>query len=210
MELPEQPDKRLQLLQNMNLAEGEKLNLAGLLFFGKNPQKFKPSFVIKAILYDGKTISDTYVDSEDFKGTLIKIYKGALNFAMRGVRKIQKEESVNSPGVPEIPRIVFEEIFVNALIHRDYCINAPIKLFVFSNRFEIISPGSLPNHLTVNKICAGNSVHRNPILASYAAKGLLPYKGLGTGIRRAIHDWPDITFIDDRDGCTFYAIIGYY
>lgn len=43
-------------------------------------------------------------------------------------------------------------------------------LFVFENRVEIINPGHLPNHLTIEKIRAGNSVQRNPVLASFAAK----------------------------------------
>ncbi|MGB5101243.1 MAG: hypothetical protein WBN94_11680, partial [Methanothrix sp.] len=48
---------------------------------------------------------------------------------------------------------------------------------------------------------------RNPILVSYAAKGLLPYKGLGSGIKRALEDWPDISFTDDREGCMFIASV---
>ena len=39
------------------------------------------------------------------------------------------------------------------------------------------------------------------------AKRLLPYRGLGSGIRRALEDWPDIEFVDDREGCLFIAII---
>jgi ATP-dependent DNA helicase RecG len=42
---------------------------------------------------------------------------------------------------------------------------------------------------------------------SYAAKGLLPYKGLGSGIKRALEDWPDISFTDDREGCMFIASV---
>lgn len=72
---------------------------------------------------------------------------------------------------------------------------------------EIISPGNLPNHLTIEKICAGNSIQRNPILASFAAKGLLPYRGLGTGVRRALQDWPQFQFIDDRDGYLFTSLV---
>jgi len=33
---------------------------------------------------------------------------------------------------------------------------------------------------------------RNPILVSYVAKGLLPYCGFGSRIKRALEDWPDI------------------
>ena len=94
-------------------------------------------------------------------------------------------------------------VLVNAIVHRDYLINAPIRIFIFDNRIEIISPGHLPDNLTVEKIRAGNSNIRNPILVSYVAKGLLPYHGLGSGIKRAIDQWKKIDFTDDRDGCLF-------
>src|SRR5690625_3292695 len=60
---------------------------------------------------------------------------------------------------------------------------APVRIFAFQNRVEIISPGHLPNKLSVENIKRGNSVMRNPILASYATR-LLPYRGLGSGIVR--------------------------
>ena len=98
---------------------------------------------------------------------------------MRNLHKVQEGPSINSMGIPEIPQIVFEELLVNALVHRDYFISAPIRIFIFENRIEIISPGHLPNHLTIAKIKAGNSNIRNPILASYVAKGILPYIRIG-------------------------------
>jgi len=81
------------------------------------------------------------------------------------------------------------------------------SIFIFDNRIEIISPGTLPNNLTVEKIRNGNSNIRNPVLVSFIAKGLLPYRGLGSGIKRALEDWPDIDFIDDREGGLFTATI---
>lgn len=42
-------------------------------------------------------------------------------------------------------------------VHRDYLVSAPVRLFIFDNRIEIISPGHLPNNLTVEKIRTGNS-----------------------------------------------------
>jgi ATP-dependent DNA helicase RecG len=65
----------------------------------------------------------------------------------------------------------------------------------------------LPNNLTVEKIRTGNSNIRNPILVSYVAKGLLPYHGLGSGIKRALEKWPAIDFTDDHDGCLFTATV---
>jgi len=126
---------------------------------------------------------------------------------MRNLHKVRADQGVNAPGTPEIPMVVFEELLVNALAHRDYLISAPVRLFIFDNRVEIISPGHLPNNLTVEKIRTGNSNIRNPILVSYIAKGLLPYRGLGSGIKRAMENWHDIDFTDDRDGGLFTATI---
>ena len=205
--LPKTPIKLLKLLGNINLAMGDKLNLAGLLLFGEKPQNYKPQFSIKAASFLGNEITSSYMDSEDFEGSLSSMFKEALSFIRRHLKKIQGKKSVNSVGDPEIPYIVFEELLVNALTHRDYFISAPIRIFVFDNRIEIISPGALPNHLTVEKIRAGNSVQRNPILSSFIAKGLLPYRGLGSGIMRSLQDWPKITFVDDREGGLFKSII---
>lgn len=205
--LPSSDTEMLQLLENMNLASDKHLNLAGLLLFGEKPQLYKPAFIVKAVSFPGVEIADRYLDSEDFEGPLAHVFQNALGFIMRNLRKVQKKKSVNTIGDPEIPQIVFEELLVNALIHRDYFINAPIRLFVFNDRIEIINPGNLPDHLTIEKIRAGNSIQRNPILASFVAKGLLPYRGLGTGVRRALQDWPQIQFIDDRNGCLFTSVV---
>jgi ATP-dependent DNA helicase RecG len=163
---PNSARERLRLLQNMNLATEEGvLNLAGVLLFAARPEWIKPQFIIKAVRYPGNTIHQTqYVDTEDFAGPLRKMFDGALSFINRNLHKIQAGQGVNSVGIPEIPLSVFEELLVNALAHRDYLITAPIRLFVFDNRIEIISPGHLPNNLTVAKIRTGNSVIRNPIL----------------------------------------------
>lgn len=147
------------------------------------------------------------MDTEDFSGTFRKIFDDSLAFIMRNLRKVQAGQGVNSSGLPEIPTSVFEELLVNALIHRDYLVNATIRLFIFDDRIEIISPGHLSNNLTVEKIRSGISNIRNPILVSYVAKGLLPYKGLGSGIKRALEDWPDISFTDDREGSMFIATV---
>ncbi len=206
------PDSHLELvrlLQNLNLAtEKEVLNLAGLLLFAEQPERFKPQFIIKAVRYPGNDIHiSEYLDSDDFVGPLPRQFDEAMAFILRNLHKIQAGRGVNAPGVPEISLVVFEELLVNALVHRDYLVSAPIRLFVFDNRIEIISPGNLPNNLTVEKILAGNSNIRNPILVSHVAKGLLPYRGLGSGIKRALEAWPRIDFIDDREGNLFTATV---
>ena len=206
-------DSRHQFKADINnadslAADNGNLNLAGVQLFAEKPEWIKPQFIVKAIRYPGNDIHTTiYLDTEDFPGTLEKMFDDSLAFVMRNLRKIQAGRGVNSPGVPEIPLSVFEELLVNALVHRDYLISAPVRPFIFDNRIEIISPGSLPDNLTVEKIRTGNSNIRNPILVSYIAKGLLPYKGVGSGIRRALDEWPDIDFQDDREGGLFTVTV---
>ncbi len=206
---PDDIAARLNLLHNMNLATGDgHLTLAGLLLFGERPEYIKPQFTIKAIYYPGNDIHvSEYIDTHDFSGPLSKIFESAISFIHRNLHQRQAGRGVNSPGTLEIPLIVFEELLVNALMHRDYLISAPIRIFIFKNRIEIISPGSLPNNLTVEKIKLGNSNIRNPILVSFISKGLLPYKGLGSGIRRALEAWPLIDFVNDEDGGLFKVTV---
>ena len=196
-----------QLMENMNLMRDGQLNISGALLFANRPQIRLPVYIVKAVAFPGNDIADEhYIDSRDISGKLSDIFREAMSFVLANIRHVQNDQSFNSTGVPEIPRIVFEELIANALIHRDYFISAPVRLLVFADRIEIISPGVLPNNLTVENVIMGNSNIRNPILASFASK-VLPYRGLGSGIRRALKAHPDIEFIDDRVGNTFTVII---
>ncbi len=71
---------------------------------------------------------------------------------------------------------------------------------------EIISPGKLPNTLTIENIKSGISISRNPILFSNA-RYLLPFVGVGTGIPRAIKNYPNIKLINNIDKEVFIALI---
>ena len=147
-----------------------QFGLLGALVFSIRPQFRLPVFTVKAVCYPGTEVADVYLDSQDIVGKLADIFQKTLAFILGNLRHIQGSGSVNSEGEPEIARIAVEEIVANALIHRDYFVPAPVRVFVFSNRVEIVSPGHLPNNLTVENIKNGNSNIRNPILASFAAK----------------------------------------
>jgi ATP-dependent DNA helicase RecG len=196
-----------QVLANMRVLRGDALTVTGVLLFAKDPQVFLPVFHVKAVCYPGNDIHATkYSDSADVYGRIQSQFEDSLGFILRNLRREQMGQDVNSLGEVEISRIALEELLANALIHRDYFVSAPVRIFIFDNRVEIISPGHLPNNLTVANIRSGNSNIRNPILASYATR-VLPYRGLGTGILRALKEYPAIDFIDDRDGNQFRVVI---
>lgn len=196
-----------QLLSNMNLMNQGQLNVAGSLLFARTPQYALPAFIVKAVAFVGTQIEDErYIDSRDISGKLADVFQQTLGFIVANTRATQGEQGFNSQGQPEIPRIVWEELVANALIHRDYFISAPVRVLVFADRVEIISPGHLPNNLTIENIKAGNSNMRNPILASFAAK-LLPYRGLGSGLLRVIRAWPQVELVEDRAGNLFKVVV---
>ena len=198
-----------RLLNNLGLAKGTTLNLAGLMIFGRHPQRYRPAYVVKAVSFIGNDpAGDKYRDSQDIEGCLRDLHIGMMSFLTRNLRRAQGEKGFNSEGDLEVPIAALEELVVNMLLHRDYFISAPWRVMLFDNRIELISPGSLPNNLTIENIRHGVSVIRNPLLASFATKGgELPYRGLGTGVRRALSVVPNLELTSDPDRNLFIAQI---
>lgn len=197
-----------QLLNNLRITDKTShLTLAGLLYFGKRPQQFKPAFCIKAVAFFGNDMGGTkYRDSKDMEGTIPELYDQAMHFLDLNLHHIQGNQSFNSLGQLEVSKIALEEILQNALCHREYIKQAPIRLLIFDNRIEIISPGCLPDGLSVDEIKLGNTVQRNTLIATFCSRTML-YRGLGTGIIRALKEDSGIKFINDEQGNMFTAII---
>lgn len=197
-----------ELLANLGMLKGGNLTLGGLLLFGKNPQQFKPTFTVQCIAIAGNDISSKeFRDKEDpFNGNLNELYEKTLSFITRNLKKIQKDKGFNSQSVLEIPIETIEELLVNTLVHRDYFIHSSIKVLIFDNRIEIISPGKLPNTLTIENIKAGTSIPRNPILFSNV-RYILPFVGVGSGIPRAYENSPDLELNNDIERELFIAKI---
>ena len=196
-----------QIMNNISVKRNNRLTLGGLLYFGKNPQKYKPAFCIKAVSFFGNDIEGTaYRDSKDINGTMPELFERGMSFFNSNLKGSQQGQNFNTLGKLEISKIALEELLQNALVHRDYFKNAPIRMMIFDNRIEIISPGTLPNSLTVENIKSGNAVVRNNLIVSYCVNTML-YRGFGSGIKRAIKEQPNIELINDVDGEQFIVKI---
>ncbi len=195
------------VLENLELVKQGHLTLAGNLIFGKLPQRYTPSFYVDCVHFDGNDVgAEDFIAKATMKGSLRAQYDGALNFIRNNLKRVRLSEGFNAQTQLEIDERVFSELLVNALVHRDYYIQSSIKVFIFHDRVEIISPGKLVNSLTVDKIKAGLAIHRNPILNSVCA-GVLPYSGYGSGIKRVVKLNPAVSFIDDREKEEFRCLI---
>lgn len=198
----------IQVLENLRFYHQSNLTLGGLLLAGKNVQRYRPLCSVKCVAFYGNSIAENRFRDKPgaLQGNLSSLFEQSIQFVLRNLRQIQVEESFNSPPQLEIPRGTIEEFIVNALIHRNYFIQADIKIFIFDDRIEIISPGNLPNTLTVENVKMGTSIPRNPILYSNAAH-ILPFTGIGSGIPRAMKGYSNMELVNDTDRELFIARI---
>ena len=172
--LPDADAERIRLLQDMNLATEEGfLNLACALLFTAHPEWIVPQFPVRAARFRGNTVH-AFLERQNVEGPLPGIYRECHAFIMRHLHRIEAVRGITAPDAPEIPPVVFEELLVNALVHRDYSLSAPVRLFIFDNRVEIASPGHLPGNRTLENIRAGISSLRNPILLPLWPRAFFP------------------------------------
>lgn len=196
------------LYRNMSLIDAKgQATLAGMLFFGVMPTWKCPAFKIKAVCFVGNDLGGTqYRDSVDMEGTIPEMYEQALRFCEGNLRHLQDGQSFNSEGHLEVSRIALEELIQNALVHREMLGTDVVKLLIFDNRIVIESPGCLPGDLTIDKIQLGCAEIRNPLIAQLCAK-TMPYRGLGSGITRALKSGERIELINDVERDKFIATI---
>jgi predicted HTH transcriptional regulator len=190
-----------QLLKNLKFINNEgKVTLGALLLFGKHPRRFNSLLTVLCISFVGNSVaSNSFRDQElQIDGCLAEQYEKVVTFIKRNLRNIQVEKGFNSLPELEIPEVVFVELLVNALIHRDYFQSAAIRLFIFDDRIEIHSPGNLPSMMSEEDLKKGISKPRNMMLFDNARYAGLPYTGVGSGIIRALSAYHDIKMEDKR------------
>ena len=201
--------KAEQVLKNIHILNHHGVpTLAGYLFFGKHPEYNCPTCMVKAVSFFGNDLAGTqYRDSKEILGNMPQLYNKSMAFLKANLHNVQEEgASFNTLGKLEIAEEVLEEVIQNALVHRDLLRPAPIRLFVFDNRVEVISPGALAGGLTEEDIRNGKTYQRNPYMATFATNALY-YKGIGSGIVRILAEYPEIQLENDASAKEFKVII---
>lgn len=179
------------MLENMRFLvtdfRGEdRLSLAGLVLFGKQPQNILTHAYISAVRWVGVEAGETIIDRQDITGRLPQQIEQAEAFVLRNTRLSTKIEGARQEDRREYPRAAVREAVVNAVIHRDYGLEgAQILLYIFDDRLEIRSPGTLPNSVTLDNIRTHYSKPRNETIARVLLN--LGYVNrLGSGVPRMI------------------------
>jgi predicted HTH transcriptional regulator len=161
----------LSILRKLKLLSKDETNMerptvASVLMCSRHPETWLPGAFIEAVRYRGTRQDSNYqADAARITGALDQQVTQALAFARRNMTVA----AVKVPGRKEIPqfseRAVFEAI-VNAVAHRDYSIHgSKIRLFIFDDRLELYSPGSLPNTVTIESLPLRQAT-RNELITS--------------------------------------------
>jgi ATP-dependent DNA helicase RecG len=151
--------------------------VGGILLFGKNPNQYLPQAGISAVAYPGTEKDYEAVERKTIRGPIVArlagvedvVDTGSVERAIEFVRRNTRSKSYLVEGrridKPDYPEEVIRETIVNAIAHRDYTISGTdIELSIYSDRLEVISPGRLPNTVTVERMKAGCRVTRNELI----------------------------------------------
>ena len=186
------------LLLNTEIMTSEGMSVGGLLLFGKNPNKFLPHAGIDAVAYQGTEPDYDAQERSRLLGAMVPLLnegqefvenglvEQALYFVQRNTRVTVESNGGRRVERPLYPRDALREVFVNALVHRDYLLTATdIQLSVFRDRLEVTSPGRLPNGVTPEHMRAGTRATRNELLKN-VMRDYRYLEHMGMGIPRKI------------------------
>lgn len=164
--------KALRMLNKSNV-----YNNAALLVSDQNP------IITKLAIYDGTTVMN-FKDKREFSGPLTTQLDELMYFIdLNNHTKIKIDGSLQRHEVRDYPVTAIRESIVNAFAHRDYLLHSTIKVEIFDDRMEILSPGGIPDGLTLEEVKTGMTAVRNPQLVHILDK-LKYIENYGTGIRR--------------------------
>jgi ATP-dependent DNA helicase RecG len=156
---------------------------AGVILFAQDPLRWFPGAAIQYVRYEGDALDSDALDERRFEGDLITVLRELDSF-LRTLFPSRPEsvsplrEDARTP----YPIVAIRELLMNAVMHRDYESNAPIRLYWFSDRIEIQNPGGLYGAVTPETFPNQND-YRNPKMAE-AMKTLGYVNTFGRGIAR--------------------------
>jgi ATP-dependent DNA helicase RecG len=158
------PDEQLGSLKMYDLLHNTPTN-AGVLTLGFDSLDFMPGAYIQYVKFNGKS-TDSIVNEKRFSGNLVELLKNLDDFIKNNVitQKPVFISALREKPVFNYPYIAIREMLMNAIMHRSYESNAPIRFYEYSDRIEIQNPGALygqANKTNFPRV----SDYRNPVIA---------------------------------------------
>ena len=157
------------------------VNNAGVLFFGLNPQQFVSQSFVSCVRYQGNSMA-SIIDRKDLAGDLIFLVDESEAFVKRHTRLAYRFDGFKRIDIEEYPFDAVKEAVINAVCHRDYFSQNNVFVNVFDDRIEVISPGSIPNNLTLKEVYGTSNPRNHKITELF--KRIHFIEKLGSGLKR--------------------------
>lgn len=142
-----------------------------MLLFSNNPTRYITSAYCVYSVYPGVDRSESESQRVDITGDIVGQARKLLGLIdVESFTAFDKEAP--NPNQQKYPMRALQEAIVNAVVHRDYEINQPVRVTVFADRVEVYSPGSLPRAIDKDKFQKGHATPywRNQSLAYFFSK----------------------------------------
>jgi ATP-dependent DNA helicase RecG len=158
---------------------------AALVLFGKDPLEVAPGAYVQYVHYDGSDAEADVLRERRISGDLFTVLRelGSLADDLAHGRPVEAGP-LRETTVYDYPPIALREVFVNAVIHRDYESTAPVRVLQFADRLEVHNPGGLYGDVRPEDF-PGATAYRNPVLAE-AAKNFGFVNRFGRGVPRTL------------------------
>ena len=156
---------------------------AGILMFGKNPLFFLPGAYVQYVRFNGDDEVSDFEYEHKFSGDLTTQMSVMEEFIKAQIIK-KVLHNIGEDHQYNFPVFALKELLYNAVIHRDYQSNAPVKFYEFSDRIEISNAGGLFGNARPENFPSEND-YRNPTLAE-AIYNLGYINRFNLGVKRAI------------------------
>lgn len=156
---------------------------AGVLLFGKDPRFRIIGAYVQFLRISGTQLSDDVAQEKEFTGDLLTILRELDLFLEVHIKTRPVADTLlREEMVSDYPKIAIREIMMNAIMHRDYESNAPVRFYWFDDRIEIQNPGGLYGAAAYD--FPQQNDYRNPVIAE-AMKILGYVNRYGRGVVRA-------------------------
>ena len=157
---------------------------AGMLLIGKNPRFYLPGAYVQYLELPGTSLTDIPSNQAEVAGdmqSVLKELEGRLKLLVKTtmVRISPLQEKL----LYNYPEAAIRELLMNAVMHRNYNSNSPIRFYVFADHIELQNPGGLYGEATQQNFPTRNS-YRNPVIAE-ALKLMGFVNRFGYGVQRA-------------------------
>lgn len=130
------------------------------------------------------TSMDVFLDRKEYEGDLFTQLENTENFIKNYIKLSGEIRGLQREDQYEIPIEALRESLVNAVVHRDYSNDGrDIKIGIYDDIVNIVSPGGFPSTITQEDILEGRSEIRNKVIAR-VFKELNYIEQWGSGIRR--------------------------